>query len=174
MSKAVKWILGIVVGLVAFCALAVAGFFVFSRFNFGAVAIRRRAFLPFEGPRNLPMPPFQGTPSQRFVGYSPFGFFGGWLIIAAALGLFALAVVALVLILKRPNRPAMQSVASSGQIPPSQSTGPMQTTGFDQPAAAEAAPAPSAAGQNCPSCGRAIQADWSHCPYCGTALTGTS
>ncbi len=30
-------------------------------------------------------------------------------------------------------------------------------------------PAPPA--RACPSCGRAVQADWRHCPHCGAALT---
>ena len=25
--------------------------------------------------------------------------------------------------------------------------------------------------QNCPSCGRGVQADWKNCPYCGVSLT---
>jgi hypothetical protein len=190
MSKTVKWILGVVLGLVALCAVAVVGFFAFSRLYLGAVTVRQRAVIPFEGPRNLPMPPFQGMPYRHIVGYSPFGFFGGWLIIAAALGLFALAVVALVLVLRRPGRPAMQSVVLPGPGSPSQPTGSMQSKAYDQPAATggpgtqvqppasvqppaqEAAPEPGAAGQNCPNCGRSIQADWSHCPYCGTPLAG--
>lgn len=28
-----------------------------------------------------------------------------------------------------------------------------------------------AAGQNCPTCGRAVQANWQLCPYCGHSLT---
>ena len=186
MNRTVKWILGVVLGLVALCILAAVSFFAISRLNLGAVAVGRRAFLPFEGQRSLPMAPFQGMHYRHFGGFSPFGFFGGWLIIAALLGLFALAVVAMVLILRRPSRPMLQSVASSSQIPPNQSTAPMQSTAFDQsaainqpadsnqPVAPDMTPSPTAAGQNCPSCGRSIQADWSHCPYCGTALSGSA
>jgi hypothetical protein len=174
MSRAVKWIVGIVVVLVGLCALAVAGLFAFSRLNGGALAVGRRAFLPFEGRPNMPVAPFQGMPYRHFGGFTPFGFFGGWLIIAALLGLFALAVIALIVILRRPSRAALQPAAR------------MQSAVIDQPAATERPEAasqtgaaegtsPSAAeGKSCPSCGRLVQADWSHCPYCGTALTGSA
>ena len=30
---------------------------------------------------------------------------------------------------------------------------------------------PLAPGHTCPTCGRAVQADWRNCPYCGATLT---
>jgi len=33
---------------------------------------------------------------------------------------------------------------------------------------------PVAPARACPSCGRAVQADWRNCPHCGAALTPTS
>jgi uncharacterized membrane protein len=162
MSRAVKWILGIVLGLVALCALAVVGLFAFSRLNGGALAVGRRAFLPYEGRPYMPAAPFQGMPYRHFAGFSPFGFFGGWLIIAALLGLFALAVIALIVILRRPNRPAYQPAAT------------VQPAAASQAGAAKETSMPAVDGQSCPSCGRLVQADWNHCPYCGTALTGSA
>lgn len=178
MTRTVKWILGILIGLVALCAIVVFGFFAISRLNFGAVAVSRRAFTPFEGRGNLPMAPYQEMPYRHLSASFPFGFLGGGLILAAFLGLFVLGVIALVLLLRQPARAAIQS------------TGPMQTTVVDQaatgapmtpgrPAAQDQSAAsqvisPSApTGQSCPSCGRSVQADWSHCPYCGTALSGS-
>jgi hypothetical protein len=179
MSRAVKWILGIVSGLVGLCALAVAGFFIFNRFSLSRVITARRGVMPFEGPRALPLAPYQGMPGQvmpgqgmpyrHFGGFTPFGFFGSWLIVAGAIGLFVLAVAALILVLRRPR----QAVAPSGlsrPYPPAAPGGP----GISERAAAEVTPEASVSGGNCPSCGRAVQADWSHCPYCGTGLTGSS
>jgi hypothetical protein len=188
MSRAVKWILGIVSGLVALCALAVAGFFILNRFSLSRVIMARRGVMPFEGPRALPLVPYQGMPYRHFGGFTPFGFFGSWLIVAGAIGLFVLAVAALILVLRRPR----QAVAPSGlgtPYPPAAPGGPGvpdQAVRFDQAggipggpgvserAAAEVTPEASVSGGNCPSCGRAVQADWSHCPYCGTGLTGSS
>jgi zinc-ribbon domain len=164
MSRTVKWILGIVIGLVALCALAAVGLFAVSRLNLVRLAVGRRAVLPFAGRPSMPMAPFQGMPYRHFGAFSPFGFFGGWLIVAALLGLFALAVIALVIILRRPGRPALQPAAAT---PPPV----MQSAAVEQPPSPDSAAPPAPSGQNCPSCGREIQADWSHCPYCGTALT---
>jgi uncharacterized membrane protein len=174
MSRTVKWILGIVLGLVALCALAVIGFFAFSRLNIGALVVRRRAVLPFEGQPTIPMAPFQGMPYRHFGGFSPFGFFGGWLVIAALLGLFALAVIALIVVLRRPSRAAFQPAATNQPAAPLQGVAPMQTAVTGQPPSSDEMSPGAPPEHSCPSCGRLVQADWSHCPYCGTALTGSA
>jgi uncharacterized membrane protein len=171
MTRTVKWILGILIGLVSLCAVVVLGLFAISRLGFGAVAVSRRGFTPFDGRGPMPMAPYQEMPYRHFGAFSPFGFLGGGLILAALLGLFVLGVIALVLLLRRPARAAIQSTvpmqsaavdpaAPSGQISPDQST------------AAQAMPS-APTGQSCPSCGRSVQADWSHCPYCGTGLSSS-
>ncbi len=177
MNRTVKWILGIVLGLVALCAVAVVGFIAFNRLGLGALAVGRRAFPSFEGRPAMPIAPYQAMPYRHFGGFSPFGFFGGWLFIAALLGLFALAVIALIVVLRRPGRPALQSAAANQPVAPLQpavmdqpvTTG--QSAAADSPGVPVMPPSPAAAGQNCPSCGRSVQADWSHCPYCGTPLS---
>ena len=179
MTRTVKWILGIVIGLVVVCAIVAVGFFVINRLNIGTLAVGRRAFLPFQGRRVMPIQPYEGMPYQRVGGYFPFGFLGGWLIFAALLALFALLVIALVLLLRRPSRAVIQPAITNQPLAPVQSAVMDQaTTGGpampDQPLAPGATPAPTSAGQNCPSCGRAVQADWSHCPYCGTALASSA
>jgi hypothetical protein len=168
MSRAIKWTLGIVSGLVALCALAVAGFLVFNRFSLNRAITARRGVMPFGGPRPLPLAPYQGMPDQgmpfrHFGGFSPWGFLGGWLIVAGAIGLFVLAAAALILVLRRPGQAVMVQPAAPVQA----AAIPGGAGGPDQGAA-------ELAGGNCPSCGREIQAEWSHCPYCGTALAGTS
>jgi hypothetical protein len=166
MSRTVKWILGIVIALVVVCAVVVVGVIAFNRLGFSALVVGRRAFLPYEGRRVIPLLPFQGMPGTRFDGYFPLRFLGGWLFLAALLGLFVLAVIALVALLRRPNRAAYQAA-------PIQPAAPSGQKAPDQPAAADVAIPPVPSGQNCPSCGRAVQADWSHCPYCGSPLAGT-
>jgi len=171
MTRTVKWILGILIGLVVVCTIVAIGFFAISRLGLGTMAVGRRAFTPFEGRRNImPMAPYQGMPyQQHFGGYFPFGFLGGGLILAALLGLFVLGVVALVLLLRRPSHAAIQStVPMQSAVVDQAATGAQITP--DQPAVSQVMPLAST-GQSCPSCGRSVQADWSHCPYCGTALT---
>ncbi len=68
------------------------------------------------------------------------------------LGLLALLVIGFVWLVRSLTRPAI----------------PVQSN----PPAPAAAVEPVAAG-SCPSCGRPVQADWSHCPYCGTNLKET-
>jgi hypothetical protein len=179
MTRTVKWILGIVIGLVLVCAIVAVGFIAINRLNIGTLAVGRRAFLPFQGRRIMPMQPGEGMPYHRVGGFFPFGFLGGWLIFAAFLGLFALLVIALVLLLRRPSHAVVQSSVANQPLTPMQSAVIDQaTTGGpampDQPPVADAAPTPSSAGQNCPSCGRAVQTDWNHCPYCGTTLAGSA
>lgn len=175
MSRATKWILGIVSGLVGLCALAVAGFLMVSRFTMQRAFTIQRSFPRFEGPGG--MPPFQrmpdqGLPFRHLGGFGPFGFLGGWLIVAGAIGLFALAAMALILILRRPSQAAR---FEQGAAIPGGPSSPVQPAAQDQPEAAEGegAAEASAGGGKCPNCGREVQADWSHCPYCGTGLTGT-
>lgn len=168
MNRTVKWIVGIVLGLIALCALAVVGFVAFNRLGFGTMVVRQRAFPNFEGRPDIPMAPYQGTPYRHFSSFYPLGFFGGWLIFAALLGLFVLAVIALIVILRRPSRAAYQPAA------PNQPAAPLQSAITEQPSSSEVTPPAVSPEHSCPSCGRAVQADWSHCPYCGTGLSSAA
>jgi hypothetical protein len=153
MSRSIKWILAIVVGLLLVCVVAAAGFFVVSRGNFAAVLTGPRALQFWQGRRTMPMQPFQGLPASRFGRASLLPFIGRWLIFAGLLALVAFGVIALVFLLTRPGQKPAPAVAANA---PGMAPAPISTV---------------AAGKNCPNCGRPVQDDWSHCPYCGTGLT---
>jgi hypothetical protein len=140
-----KWILGIVLGLVALAALAAAGYLAFSRWSGVGWMMDARAFRLWDGGRALlwrwtPMHPTWGIPASRFFGFSPLGMIAGGLIWLGLLALIVLGVIALARGLSRSSGSAVTSV---------QATSPAKA---------------------CPNCGRPVQDDWSHCPYCGHAL----
>jgi uncharacterized membrane protein len=176
MKKVLKWILGILIGLVVIAVVLGAGYLVVRRF--GGVSWRIESRLAQRGnvDRSAPsqalprqrtpgqMMPWQNTP-RNFgpnqmpmyynggIGYRPFG--GLMLIGSLVGGVFKLALLGLVIFL------AVTLALWQKQ--------------FKQPAAASAMPAATAvqAALNCPHCAREIQADWKHCPYCGNSLEPT-
>ncbi len=155
MSKTLRIILAVVLGLLVVCALAVAAFLV----------VRTAPTLISQVPRALqpaqPAPPtapqFPQRPFRQFPG-NPFfsgprrgvGGLGGFLGIgfflfrlAIPLGLGALVILALFFLLRRPAQPLPAAPMSAG---------------------------PAASALACPHCGRTVQADWVACPYCGERL----
>jgi hypothetical protein len=142
MSKALKWILYILLGLVA---LAVVAAIVFAFLGFGHGFAMMRPGLRYVQPYHY----YNFYPGRMIFG----GLFG--------LGLFLLVVIgiiALISFLVRGNRPPQ--VTSTPPVAPSSQ--------IAQEPAASTAPAPA---RTCPNCGRSAQEDWSTCPYCGHALT---
>ncbi len=155
MSRSIKWILAIGIGLVLVAAIAVAGFFVVSRLHFPTVMVGPRAFQFWEGRRAMPMQPFQRMPYSRFGGISLLPLLGRGLIFAGFLALIFFGVIALIFALTRSSQKPAAALST-----------------YAQNAAPGQAPA-ATAQHHCPNCDRQVQQDWSHCPYCGTALTGT-
>jgi len=72
------------------------------------------------------------------------------LILGVPLGIFALLIVGLVLLLRRP----------AAYVAPAAAAGPVQVV--DASAAAET--------RACPNCGRPVQTGWQVCPYCRQEL----
>jgi hypothetical protein len=155
MKTALKWILGILIGLVLVAAVAAAGYFIFARWSIAGAVMRPRVFVPFEGRRNLPLEPFQMMPYQRYGGFFPLRLIGSALFCLGFLAVIVLAVVALVRVLRQPRMAAAAPVSTPVAAP------------IPMP---EKPQAP-AATRNCSNCGKPVQDDWSHCPYCGNTLT---
>ena len=167
MSKALKWILGVVIALIVVACIAGVGLLAFSRINGIGGMIGTRAFrlfgfgrmMPFRG---MPMNPYFGMPYGRFGGFFPLRFIGGSIFCFGILVLIVLGIIALVTALRRQPQPAavpVQAVSTTQPAPP-----------VSQATEAEA-PAPEATPTRaCPSCGRQVNEDWSHCPYCGSPL----
>ena len=183
MKKVLKWILGILIGLVVIAVVLGAGYLVARRA--GAAMWVRESQLVQRGDENpggpLPALPRQRTPGQMMPGQnlpwqdSPRNFgrnempryysggmgyrpFGGLLLIGRLVGgLFKLAFLGLVIFF------AVTLALRQKQ--------------FRQPATAganlTAAEATQAAVLSCRHCAREIQADWKHCPYCGNSLEPT-
>lgn len=170
MSRALKWIFGIVIGLLVVAALVGAGIWFFNRWDNGNWMIGARAYrlqpygrgMPWRyapgqgtplnpGPQvQRPLRPLLGIPVGRFSGLHPLGMFFVCLIGIGFLVLVVLGVVYLI----SPRRPAAQAVGIA-------------------PATVSPAPEPARTPAHaCPHCGRPVQDDWSHCPYCGGPLTG--
>lgn len=154
MRKTTKWILGIVIGLVAIAAIAAIGYWMVSQWSGGEWTTVARSSRFWDGSRGMPwhampwnaMPghPNRIMPGYRFGGFSAVRMMAGGLIWSGMLALIVLGIVALVRSLSRPSQPAVAPVQ-----------------------AVEPTPAPAFA---CANCGRTVQDDWSHCPFCGTAL----
>ena len=172
MNKTMKWILGILIGLLVVAVIAALGWMVFSHWNqnewvYGMRSGRLWDTTPLKEERSLQMPSdgfhgFRSPGSQllpqfmpmhpgraisgRWVGFfGPLRLFGGALL---CLGLPALLIVGLVLLLTR------KKISQPPPIPP---TAPVQS-------------APDGLANSCASCSRQVQAEWTHCPFCGNKL----
>ena len=157
MNKTWKWILiGLGVFILAFCV----GLPLF--LGLGARVA---------GVAGMPMmrQPFGGFP---MMGGRGFGLFGGFGLLRMLFPLFGLAVVVLVivgivLLLRRPQKPAAVVVtptASAEPVPPADFNPAEPVT----PAAM--APAEVVETTPCPHCGAPVQAGWVACPHCGEKL----
>ena len=164
MKTTIKWILGIVIGLVVVAVVVIVGYLVINQWGGVGWMTEARAFRQWDGGRvmpwggmprdGIPMHPYRGIPGLQYGGFFPLRTIAGGLICLGFLGLLVLGIVALVRGLSSKPQPAVTTVTAGSPIPSS-------------------TPAPTqATGKTCPNCGRQVQADWSHCAYCGNALTG--
>jgi hypothetical protein len=155
-----KWMIGILVGLLVLCLLAAAGYLVFNQINLptrGVTILRDwdgsrpfdRDVAPWD---HMPMRPNRWAPEGMLRGFFPFGGMLGGLVCLGFLSLVVLGIVALVISLRRSKKPA---AAAPSQVGPA-------TPGDGEEMAIPA--------RACPNCQRPVIEDWSHCPYCGTAL----
>jgi len=170
MKKALKWIIGILIGLAVIAVVLGAVYLVASQFG-GINWTRDYRLVQRSGPlQDLPRQgmPGQNMPRQNMPRlfernempmyyYGSWGFrpFGGFALIGRLVGgVFRLAFLGLVIFLAVTlalrQKQIKQPVTTSAPLPSVEST---------QPAIL-----------NCPHCAREIQADWKHCPYCGNSL----
>jgi uncharacterized membrane protein len=145
MSKVLKWILYVVLGLIALAVVAGIVFAIFGGVGHGYYMMR---------------PGFRMMEPYRYgYGYaSPVRGIFGALLGLGFLVLIIIGIVALVNVIMRGNRPAQ--VTQTAQ--PAQTAEPAQ-----QATAAEMA----APTRTCSHCGKPAQEDWTTCPYCGNPLT---
>ncbi len=142
MSKVLKWILYVVLGLIVLAVVAGIVFAIFGGIGHGYYTMR---------------PGFRMMQPYRFeYGYaSPLRGIFGALLGLGFLVLIIVGIAALVNVIMRGNRPAQVT----------QMAQPAQTT---QPAPAAEMAAPT---RTCSHCGKPAQDDWTTCPYCGNPLT---
>lgn len=168
-----KWVLGILGGLVVLGIIASA-FFVRFFWRVPMMAAQR-GFVP----RNIPNPgPGMQRMPHMFGGMDGFGRFGPfgmgfgrgglltflphllWQLLLLAL--VVAGVIFLVRALSRPRACGMQAVSASPVSPAAAVAIP--------PAPVESAVIEQAPPRTCASCGRELQADWTHCPHCGAKV----
>jgi hypothetical protein len=161
MSKTMKWMIGILVGLLVVCLLAAVGFLVFSQINLpdrGVTILRDwdgnrpfdRDFAPWD---HMPMRPNRWAPDGLMRGFFPVGGLLSGLLCLGFLVFVVFGVIALVVSLKRSRKPATAAPSQVGHATPSEGE-------------EIAIPA-----RTCSNCQRPVNEDWSHCPYCGATLT---
>ena len=159
-----KWILGIIGGLLVLGLIASAFFL---RFAMPMMAARggivQRGFQG-PGPQRVPhmfggMGGFGRMGMMGFRGGGLFTFLPHLLFQLLILGLVVAGVVFLVRALSKPR--VVQVVAASEAGSPA--------VGMP-PAPVEYAAAAQAPVRTCASCGRELQAEWSHCPHCGAKV----
>lgn len=159
MKTSVKWILGILIGLLIIGLVAVTGYYLLSQMTFASFHLGSRYDNPWDNyPGNrLPMPHEWGMRTFRTGWVIPFGFLASCLLCLGVITLIVVGVIALVRSQSRPKTTATQAPPASVITPGTIAT----------PApASEAEPV-----QACPSCQRPTQPDWAHCPYCGARLS---
>lgn len=157
MKKSVKWMLGIVIGLLVVAVVVVAGYFVFGHLASGGFQVGSRFDRPWNDiPRNrMPMMPDWGTRSFRSGIFYPLGFLASCLLCLGVISLIVVGVIALVRNMSQPKTTVAQTVATPVAAP-------------------EVTPAPVAEPEPnpaCPNCAQPVQPGWKHCPHCGAPLT---
>ena len=173
MKRGLKWMLGILIGLVVIAVVLGAGYMLARRA--GTVRWMRESRLAQRGKPEQGAPwqnkPGQNGPGQnepwnfgrnsmpmRHFGGMGFRPFGG-LMLAGRLvgGVFRLAILGLVIFfavtLALRQKQVKQSLPANAAQPAAELT--------------------EVAGMACPHCAREIQGDWKHCPYCGNSLEPT-
>ena len=158
MSKAAKWIIAILIGLLALAAIAAAGVWVYTHWNSGGWMMSERGLRSWDNDRDFPgrilpwrgmhpnMMPFGGMHGGWFGGFFPLGMlFGGLL----QLGILALVIYGIYALVRGLSRPRQEAVSTQVVAPAA--------------AASQAAPLTHA----CANCGFAVQEGWKHCPNCG-------
>jgi hypothetical protein len=151
MSKTLKWILGIVIGLIVVAVVLAGVGLVVSRWHGGYAMMGGPELRGWDGRRGwsddqMPMMRDRSFPMGAARPFAPLWTLGIGLLCLGGLALIVLGIIALVQVIRRPT-PQPAAVAPAGE-----------------PATAATHP--------CPSCERPVQDDWAHCPYCGTDLAG--
>lgn len=188
MKTMIKWILGIVIGLLVVAVLVAAGIFFFSRWTYPAWSMESRMEQRFEG-RQLPprqVNPPQGAPRQNnppradprgeipyyhhmqpyHMPMYPYGGFDRrpftrFFPLGLIFGsLLWLCFLALAIYGGIALVRNLRSPRQASETPAPAVAAPLEVE--------EAQPIP--AMHACPSCERLVQEDWSHCPYCGASL----
>jgi hypothetical protein len=142
MSKVLKWILYVVLGLVVLAVVVGIIFALFSGVGHGFSMVR---------PGFRMMQPYH----YRFGYARPFGGIFAGLLGLGFLVLIIVGIVALVNVIMRGNRTAQMTATAQPA-----------TTTQPSPAAEMAVPT-----RTCSNCGKPAQEDWKTCPYCGNPLT---
>jgi uncharacterized membrane protein len=144
MNKTLKWILGILIGLLVLAAIAAVAFFGFGGW-YGHGMMGAYGFRNWEGRGVMPMHPggFWGRSGGfRGGGFFWLGMLPGLLFNLGILVLIVLGVIYLVRALTGHRAPATTNAQISAAEPV----------------------------KTCSNCGKSVQADWMHCPYCGNSL----
>ena len=146
MSKVLKWILYVVLGLIVLAVVAGIVIAIFGGVGHGYYMMR---------------PGFRMMEPYRYSYFNPGRMIFGGLLGLGFIILIIVGIVALVSVIMRGNRPA-QVTQTAQPVQAAEST---QTT---QPAQATELAAPT---RTCFNCGKPSQDDWKTCPYCGNPLT---
>ncbi len=154
MSKVLKWILYVVLGLVALAVVAGIVVAIFGGVGHGYYMVR---------------PGFRMMEPFHYSYFNPGRMIFGGLLGLGFLILIIVGIVALISVITRGNRPA-QVTQTTQPTPPTQPTPAVEMTA---PAGEMTAPAAEMAAPNrtCSNCGKPAQDDWHTCPYCGNPLT---
>jgi uncharacterized membrane protein len=145
MNRTLKWIIGILIALLALAVIAAVAYFGFGRwYGYGMMGASR--FPHWEGRGTMPMHPgdYWGRPGFGSGGFFWLGMLPRLLFNLGILTFIVLGVVYLVRLLSGQRH---EHTATSPQTPTLEATA------------------------SCSNCGKPVQADWSHCPYCGNTLS---
>ncbi len=147
MSKVLKWILYVVLGLIALAVIVGIVVVIFGGLGHGYYTMR---------------PGFRMMEPYHYSYLNPGRMIFGGLLGLGFLILIIVGIVALISVITRGNRPA-QVMQATQPVPPTQPTPVAEMTA----PTAETAPLT----RTCSNCGRPAQDDWKTCPYCGNPLT---
>jgi hypothetical protein len=166
MRSSLKWIFGILIGLLVVVLVVGAIFFLTNNWmgsgwwqgSHSAMMWHDERVLPRD---RMPMAPNPRVFGPAYSGFSPLRFIGGGIICLGFLGLLTLGTILLVMALRKPA----SAVATQASSVTSPSTTPVEVT--NQPSTSIG---PDEAAK-CSNCQKTIQKGWEFCPYCGQEQT---
>jgi hypothetical protein len=201
MKKSMKWIIGIIIGLVIVVVLVGLGFMIFNH-SYGNQWTQGRMYMSFDDEFDMHGRGFGLLPNGRgLYNFGDFGIrrffpFASFLGSIFCIGIITLIILGIVALFRNLQKPAQPVQRTQPPMPPSVEPAISQKTtiapienaivkepiitpvesdlGSDIDRISDVPSSVPSSVKTCSVCSFPLQENWKHCPNCGTDLSGTS